>query len=301
MIHEVILRLLIPLCLLMGASIGFFPIIGMETSDKEAFHLKLGKIESLFTSAITPEQRDAAQVAFYQMQDQFQTKIPLESASLEASTPDLSCVSVIIDVFRAFTTAAYVLERYPTTYMMTTQSEVISRLASNLMNPLMIGKAEQGTDIIYHIPNSPTRVQGTEITNRNILHRTAAGAKGILLAQNADIVLAVGLVNADATVEYIKTLTNPKITIIPMGHEGTTPSLEDHLCALYMEGLIYGEKINLTPFMPVLREGSGQYFFSEDQWQYPCEDFECCLETGRFDFAIQAMVQDDYAILTSIK
>ena len=207
-------------------------------------------------------------------------------------------VVIVIDAFRAFSTASYVLARYPATYIITPKSEVISRLLVNYIDPLIIGKPEKGVDLAYDIPNSPTRVQEVKITNRNIFHRTEAGAKGILFARDADIILATGFVNADATVKYIKELINPRITILPMGHEAITPSIEDDVCSLYIESLIKNERLNLASFLPEIRKGSGKYFFSEDQLQYPSADFERCLEIRRFNFAIRAIVQDDYAILS---
>lgn len=207
-------------------------------------------------------------------------------------------ITVIIDAFRAFATAAYVLERYPATYILTTKSAVISRLVSNFSKPLIIGKPEKGAELIYDIPNSPTRVQSVKIFNRNVFHRTEAGAKGVLFAKNTDIILAAGFINAAATVRYIKTLLNPKVTIIAMGHEAITPTLEDDVCALYIKNLFYGKKINLDAFLPELRKGSGKYFFAEDQWQYPKSDFDLCLKADQFNFAIKAIAQDDYATLT---
>lgn len=206
-------------------------------------------------------------------------------------------VTVIIDVFRAFTTACYVLEHHPTTYMLTTKSTVISRLASDLSAPVLIGKPEKGAVLNYNIPNSPTRVNEIKINGQNVLHRTEGGAKGVLDAKGADIILVAGIVNADATVQYITKLTNPQVNIVPMGHEATIPSLEDDICAQYINAQLKGEKMNLTEFHAALQEGPGKYFFSEDQWQYPCQDFQYCLEVGRFNFAIQAQVHDDYAIL----
>jgi len=206
-------------------------------------------------------------------------------------------VTIVIDVFRAFTTASYILDKQPASYILTDRQSVVCQLAVKHINPIIIGKPEKGLEgrIIYHIPNSPTRLLQLEISNRDIIHRTAAGAKGILFAKDADVVLAAGFVNAAATANYVKGLTNAEVTILPMGHEGTTPSQEDDLCAKYIEALINEETIELDTSS--LKEGSGRYFFAEDQWQYPQEDFQRCLEVDRFNFAIQATVQDDYAIL----
>jgi 2-phosphosulfolactate phosphatase len=210
-------------------------------------------------------------------------------------------VTVVIDVFRAFTTACYILQNNPATYILTNKSTVISQLASQFQAPLLIGKPEISASIGYNIPNSPTRVQEINITGQNVLHRTEAGAKGILDAKGADLILAAGLVNADATVLYIKKLINPVVNIAPMGHEGTTPSLEDDICAQYIKARLQGQMINLEQYYIPLREGPGRYFFSHDQWQYPRQDFECCLNLERFNFAIQAEVQGDYAILTRLE
>lgn len=186
--------------------------------------------------------------------------------------------------------------------MLAKKSDVISKLSANFTNPLLVGKSEKGSILAYNIPNSPTRVESVDIKHRSVLHRTEAGAGGIISVNQpgGGIILAASFVNAGATAKYIKALPNAKVTIIPMGHEGTNPSLEDNICAEYIKALINGKKINLAKFLPVIKNDSGKYFFSRDQWQYPKEDFFKCLEIDHFDFIIKANVIDDYAILTCV-
>lgn len=223
---------------------------------------------------------------------------PRSVVRLGFTQPNPLQVTIVIDVFRAFTTTSYVLAGDPVSYLITTKSAIVSRLASAVQNPLLIGKPEIGARLAYDIPNSPTRVTEITLSGRPVLHRTEAGARGILLAKEADMVLVAGFVNADATVEYLRKLGTLQITLAPMGHEATRPSLEDHLCALYIAALINNKKIEIKKYFPALRRGSGKYFFSRDQWQYPQEDFKRCLETGRYNFAIRAVIKDDYALLT---
>ena len=87
-----------------------------------------------------------------------------------------------------------------------------------------------------------------------------------------------------------------------MGHEGKESSLEDDICAEYIKNLIRGEKKKVSNLALKLKKDSGKYFFSEDQWQYPKEDFDRCLEIDSFNFAIIAKVaeEDEYAILTRL-
>jgi 2-phosphosulfolactate phosphatase len=208
--------------------------------------------------------------------------------------------TIVIDVFRAFTTASYILERTPDHYILSTKSDVISRLSLIYPNTLLIGKPEINATLIYDIPNSPTRTKEREIKNKTILHRTEAGAKGVLdaLKNQSSVVLAAGFVNAHATVEYIKLNKIQHISILPMGHEAATPSLEDDICAQYIQALIENTKMDLELCLSAIRESVGRYFFTDDQWQYPKEDLERCLKLNRFNFAIQAILQEEYAVLT---
>jgi len=208
-------------------------------------------------------------------------------------------ITVVVDVFRAFTTACYVLDQQPASYKLTTKSSVIERLAKDLLNPVLIGKPEKSFDyVLYHIPNSPTRSSELELSGRDVLHRTQGGARGILESKTADVTLAAAFVNAKATVDYIRKFTDPEVHIVPMGHEGKTASLEDDVCADYIEAMLQEKELEIGAFTKTIKNGPGSYFFSEDQWQYPREDFERCLQTKRFNFAIKAEVKEDYAILT---
>lgn len=209
-------------------------------------------------------------------------------------------VTVVIDVFRSFTTACYVLDNRPSSYKLAENCSVISRLALQTISPILIGKPEKGSPVTYSIPNSPTRVIDRGVTDQHVLHRTAAGAKGVLLSKDADVILLAGFVNAQATANYISKLNQPDLKFMPMGHEGITPSLEDDLCCSYIQALLQGKKLDLQPFIPQLKEGPGKYFFDEDQAQYPRHDFVLCMETDRFNFAIQAIVEGDWATLKKI-
>lgn len=227
--------------------------------------------------------------------DKVQNDIVLRSSQL--LLPKKTNVIIVIDVFRAFTTACCVLERNPTSYILTNKSTAVSHLISGLQDSFLIGKAERGVTLNYNIPNSPTRVKEVDIKGRNVFHRTEGGASGVLMSKGLGIILAAGLANADATVRYVLQLQNPEITILPMGHEGITPSLEDDICAQYIDAKFRGQTMDLAHYFADLREGPGKYFFTDDQWQYPREDFDCCMDLNRFNFAIHADVQDEYAFL----
>lgn len=206
-------------------------------------------------------------------------------------------VTVIIDAFRAFASAAYILHQRPREYLLTSTSASAARLAAADPDALLVGKPEIGARIAYDIPNSPTRVVETRIAGRRVVHRTEAGSRGVLAANG--IVLVAGFVNARATAAWLRR-ARAHVRLWPMGHEAASPSLEDDLCAACIESLLIGRTFDLSPHRQALRDGPGRYFFGEDQWQYPREDFVRCLELNRFDFAIQAEARGDHARLSAV-
>jgi len=93
-------------------------------------------------------------------------------------------ITIVVDAFRAFATAGYVLEQGPAAYFYTNRCDVVRRLAEEAASPVLIGKAGKGSVLQYAIPNSPTRVLETAIEGQVVIHRTEAGAKGVLAAQS---------------------------------------------------------------------------------------------------------------------
>lgn len=206
---------------------------------------------------------------------------------------------IIIDVFRAFSTACYVCYKSPKKYYYTNKCEVI-KILNNKINEksVCIGKPQKGSNLIYDIPNSPSHVSSLDISDKIVLHRTEAGAKGILEAPNDVNIFCASFLNADATVKHVKSLNFKKVTLIPMGHEGQKESSEDELCAHYMEALFRNRDFDIKNLSSKLMlTKAGQYFFTKDQFQYPHTDFSLCLKPNSFSFAIEALKFKEYSVL----
>ncbi len=207
--------------------------------------------------------------------------------------------TIVIDVFRAFSTACYILADSPARYFLATDTPTIMRLANKFPNAILVGKPEIGCELKYDVPNSPTRIKEIDLKNRIILHRTEAGAKGVMsaLEDSESLVFVASFLNADATVQELKRLKISNIKLQPMGHEGKTSSLEDDVCAKYIEALFNGQLIDVNEYYGEIRNNAGKYFFQDDQWQYPFQDFDCCLQLESCHFAIQALRNENYACL----
>ena len=212
---------------------------------------------------------------------------------LEGATQATGVV-VIVDVFRAFTTACEVVAAGPGPYALLAHSEVARRQSAS--GAVCIGKAELGETLRYDAPNSPLLVRDVDLSRRAVFHRTGAGARGLLAARRADVIVTGAFVNAAATARYVRELAPERVTIVAMGHEAGTPSLEDELCAQCIRGLLLGRAFDLAPHIEALRLGPGKYFF-EGAWEYPPEDFGLCLQRDVFGFVLQAELFEDHAVL----
>ena len=203
-------------------------------------------------------------------------------------------IFVVIDAFRAATTATAVLARRPRLYLYTHSCAVAARLAASAEDPLLIGRPEPGSTFRYHLPNSPSRVSEHQIADRVVIHRTSAGAIGVLQSPPGAEVLLAGFVNAEATAERLR--DRPHV-LLPMGHEATTPSLEDELCARLIAARVVGSDLDLGPHLADLRAGPGRYFFEADPRFYPPADFELCLAVDTVHFSVRVHRRGDHSLL----
>lgn len=224
----------------------------------------------------------------------------VERASLLTGAAAARGLTVVIDAFRAFTTACHAAASSPGSYVLVGDSTTAARLAGTFPRPLLVGKSEPGASLVYDVPNSPTRLGEYQLRERTIIHRTGAGARGILRATNADEVLVAGFVNVAAVARYVRLRAPVEVTLVAMGHEGTARSLEDELCAEAIAAALAGAAFDLAPWLAPLRDGPGRYFFADTQDEYPRADFERCTELDRFSFVLRAELRGDYAELRRI-
>lgn len=223
--------------------------------------------------------------------------IKIEHASLHSGCSDAQDIVVVVDAFRAFATACAVLAQHPADYFIVSDSATASRLAGRHPDRILIGKPEIGASLVYDLPNSPSRAGMVNLTGRTVIHRTTAGAGGVLLATRSSCVLAAGFGNVRATARHIRQLRPCSVTIVAIGHEGRTPALEDDLCSQCIGAAIRDDAFDLSPYQNSLREGPGRYLVGGPSDEYPEADFAMCLHVDRYDFAIRANLHSGYASL----
>lgn len=194
-------------------------------------------------------------------------------------------LTVVIDVFRAFTLEAYmfaagVKETHPVGSL-TDAFQIKREHPDWLLFGERGGAKVPGCDF----GNSPLEIKRVDLRGKTVIHSTSAGTQGIINALHADEIITGSLVNADAIAEYIR-LKNPEtVTTVAMGKAGVAPADEDRICAEYIEAKVLGKTLDMDEVQKRLMK-AGAHFFDPAQKQYPAPDFSLCTKFGIFPFVI---------------
>ena len=203
-------------------------------------------------------------------------------------------LTVIIDVFRAFSLEAYGFSMGAQKIIPVGDSAVAYRLKEE--NPQMILAGERNGKMLpgFDLGNSPSGLSTVDVCGKTIIHTTSAGTQGVANAQNATEILGGSLVNAKATAEYIRKSGATDISLVCMGYAGEYPTDEDTLCAEYIKSLLLGKEIDLSEGIERLKTTDGAKFFDKSQNDvFPENDFYMCTRADCFDFVIRLCKDGD--------
>lgn len=204
---------------------------------------------------------------------------------------------VVVDVIRAFTTAAHVLHRGAAEIWPVSGIDEAFALRDRHPGVLLMGE-EGGIKVAgFDAGNSPSQLDGIDFAGRTVIQRTSAGTQGIVRSVRADRMLAAGFVCAAATVRAIRRLAGDRVTFVITGADHHRDGAEDLACADYVSALLRGEAPDPTPFLHrVPASTAGSHFTDVGRPEFPAADLDLVTELDRFDFALQ-VTRTDRAVL----
>ena len=151
---------------------------------------------------------------------------------LEGATRATGSVAVI-DVFRAFTTAAVALANGASSIVMVRTVEEAFKLRKTGIGEICMGEVHGRAPDGFDFGNSPFEVSTVDFQGTTIIQRTSAGTQGIVeAATKAERLYAASLVTADATVRALLSASPDQISLVAMGDNGLSRTDEDELCAI---------------------------------------------------------------------
>ena len=196
--------------------------------------------------------------------------------------------TIVIDTFRAFTTAAYLLDADVAELILVDELDEARALAGRLAPALLCGEDEGIRPDDFDLGNSPTEVlTRADLRGSTVIMRTSAGTRSVVaaLGAGAEPVFAASLVVAGATVAAVA--GSVAITIVPAGLNGVEPADEDDATADLIEALLEGVSFDRAAMLDALRAGSGARRLRSTP-SIDDRDLERCLAVDALDFALIA-------------
>ncbi len=209
----------------------------------------------------------------------------------------------IVDTFRAYSTAAYLLDRGIERLVLAATIREARALSTARPGSLLCGESRGRRPDGFDLGNSPGEVvEHDDLAGRIVVLRTSAGTRCLLAAigNGAQPVFAASLVVASGTVGALASFA--PITIIASGRGGIEPADEDEATADLIAGLIRGAVTVATEGAAAserIRVGAGAARLLAADWAHP-DDLALCLDLDRFPFAMRAVRDRDTVLLERV-
>ena len=207
--------------------------------------------------------------------------------SLLEGADGASGATVVIDTFRAFSTAAYLFAGGVDRIVLAeTLDEARSRAAS-IPNSILCGEDGGRKPEDFDLGNSPVEVGAyPHRAGRTVVMRTSSGTRTVVraLRSGADPVYAASLVVAGSTASAVRGST--RVTIITSGLGGVSIADEDEETADLISDRILG-RADDSLRVDRIQAGEGAARLRSSAWIDPA-DLTRCLDIDRFDFALRA-------------
>lgn len=208
---------------------------------------------------------------------------------------------VVIDVLRAFSTAAYAFAAGARESILVADVAEALELRRRYPGSLAMGEVEGKPVEGFDFSNSPSDLLGKDLQGRLMIHRTSSGTQGVVRSLGASHLVASSFCVASATVRRILSLAPSSVSFILTG---VRPELkesdhEDSACADYLEALLRGLSPPAEPYLQrVRRSRNGQFFLGSFRTEFPAQDLTLCTALDRFNFAMPVRRQGGLHILT---
>lgn len=198
-------------------------------------------------------------------------------------------LTVVIDVFRAFSLECYLYDMGVKAIRPVGTIEEAFFLHERIHNSILIGERHGAKCEGFDYGNSPSTISKEHVAGKTIIHTTSAGTQGIVNAVDASEIITGSLVNAKAVAKYIMTKQPEIVSLVCMGNGGVKPAAEDVLCAEYIKSILEGKEIpEFEKKISDLKNGGGRHFFDQSRQEvFPEADYWMCIDYDRFPFVIK--------------
>jgi len=198
----------------------------------------------------------------------------------------------VIDVFRAFTTAAVALANGALSIVMVRTVQEALALRDAGIGQICMGEIRGRAPDDFDFGNSPFEVSGVDFRGQTIIQRTSAGTQGIVAASRAERLYVASLATADATVRADFGPHADHVSLVAMGDNGIKRTDEDELCAIHLRNRLEDRLSDADAIRRLILAGGEVERFRDPARPYlHPEDVDIALDIDRYDFAIRVVFE----------
>lgn len=211
-------------------------------------------------------------------------------------------LTVIIDVFRAFSVACYAFDGGITKIFPVGQIDLAYQMKAQNPHYILVGERHEQKPEGFDFGNSPSQLLKGELAGKQMVHTTSSGTQGIVNATKANEIITGSFVNAGAIINYIAKKQPDKLSLVCMGYACQYPTDEDTFLAEYIKAKLEGTFVDFSAMVEKLKTGAGaRFFIPEKQSWAPSEDFDLCLHLNRFNFVLKVEREKDLFFLKKLE
>jgi len=219
---------------------------------------------------------------------------------MDAEVP-AGTVVIVIDVIRAFTTAAVAFERGATEIVCVPSVEVGRGFRRQHPDRLLVGEAGGLKPADFDFGNSPFEMSAAQLDGRRLVQATSNGTRGLVRYSAPAALLAVSARNVGATARWIgKNRAETPCTLVCTGL-----TAEDWACARYLSDLLRGSEPARADLVTSILDGAAEH--ARAYARRPAServdlsgDLPFCCDVDRSAFAMVGEVHQDHVALVSV-
>ena len=209
--------------------------------------------------------------------------------------------AIIIDVFRAFTTAAIAFNHGVREITLVADAEDALALHRRGVGDFLMGEVAGKRPDGFDFGNSPYEISQADLDGKTLVQSTRAGTVGVAAATKADTIYLGSLMVAQGTVDAILKDNPSVVSIIAMGDQGVVRSDEDEHCGIYLRNLLEGRHPDPAALQSLIMQGGAtQKFFDDSQPQFHPKDVELALQINKYPFAMKINREDGLLVARKV-
>ena len=209
--------------------------------------------------------------------------------------------TIVIDVFRAFSAAAYAFAAGAKRIVLAEGVDEAIQLAATVPGAILMGEDGGVRPDAFDLGNSPGEIVADPgaLDGKTIVHRSSSGTRcaRAALSAGAEPSYVASLVIAAATVRSLEEEND--ITIVAAGLGGVEPAEEDQECADLLEALFRGRVGGLSETGRRVAASDRAQFLQTASFTHP-DDIRLCTIVDRFDFAMRAKLEEGRLVVRSV-